>query len=348
VPSAKRRPDDLLARVRRELSRATPVDVYARQRASGGRLGWPRWGRPAGIAAGLTLAAVLAAVAFGRRPPPGPAVLLPTSIVVPSCAAPAAADDSDPDQLGGHPQTPGGTGTRAEQPEPERFVVEVVNTGKTVEVVCAGRAGEPDDDSYRALRHELRSSGGAESPLDPRLVELLHQVAKRTHGSVQVLSAFRPPKTTHDHNYHTRGMAADIRVAGMSTARLRDLARSLGAPGVGYYPTSQFVHVDMRDGHYEWTDTSGPGQNGDDTHSQSASSPGGGVSATPGPGEVAAGAGDAGTESAGSVGSMARAAPPPVDPVLTAAQQAQQAPTDPQGAIGPATARVPPAAGRLE
>jgi hypothetical protein len=165
---------------------------------------------------------------------------------------------------------------------------------------------------------------------------------------VQVLSAFRPPKTTHDHNYHTRGMAADIRVAGMSTARLRDLARSLGAPGVGYYPTSQFVHVDMRDGHYEWTDTSGPGQNGDDTHSQSASSPGGGVSATPGPGEVAAGAGDAGTESAGSVGSMARAAPPPVDPVLTAAQQAQQAPTDPQGAIGPATARVPPAAGRLE
>jgi uncharacterized protein YcbK (DUF882 family) len=233
----------------------------------------------------------------------------------------------------GAPETDQAPAPARGKPEPDHFTVEVVNTGKTVDVVCAGRAGEPDDDSYRALRHELRSSGGAESPLDPRLVELLHQIAKRTGGSVQVLSAFRPPKTTHDHNYHTRGMAADVRVAGMGTAHLRDLARSLGAQGVGYYPTSHFVHVDVREGHYEWTDTSGPGQNNDDNHSESsppASAP------TP---EVAAAASDAGapTDSKGGSGpvlparapnanTLAGAAPATGSPVVTAAQQAQQVP----------------------
>jgi hypothetical protein len=63
-------------------------------------------------------------------------------------------------------------------------------------------------------------------------------------------------------NYHTRGMAADIRVPGLSTAELRDLARSLGATGVGYYPTVQFVHVDVRPVPYFWTDTSGHTERG--------------------------------------------------------------------------------------
>jgi hypothetical protein len=59
-------------------------------------------------------------------------------------------------------------------------------------------------------------------------------------------------------------MAADIRVPGVETADLRDLARSLGATGVGYYPTVQFVHVDVRGTPYFWTDTSG---HGDHSHS---------------------------------------------------------------------------------
>jgi hypothetical protein len=54
-------------------------------------------------------------------------------------------------------------------------------------------------------------------------------------------------------------MAADIRVPGLSTAELRDLARAVGATGVGYYPTVQFVHVDVRPVPYFWTDTSGHG-----------------------------------------------------------------------------------------
>jgi uncharacterized protein YcbK (DUF882 family) len=141
---------------------------------------------------------------------------------------------------------------------PEHFTVEISNTGKTIEVLLSGPAGEPDDESYRSLRHELRCQRtGAENPIDPRMIELLHQISVRTASRIQIVSAFRAPLFPRDLNYHVRGMAADIRVPGLSTIELRDLARSLGATGVGYYPTVQFVHVDVREVPYFWTDTSG-------------------------------------------------------------------------------------------
>jgi uncharacterized protein YcbK (DUF882 family) len=152
-------------------------------------------------------------------------------------------------------------------PEKEHFTVEISNTGKVIEVHLGGAAGEPDVESYRALRHELRCQrSGAESPIDPRLIEILHQISLSTGQRIQVVSAFRGPTKPGDFNYHTRGMAADIRVPGVETADLRDLAKSLGATGVGYYPTVQFVHVDVRSIPYFWTDTSG---HGDHSHSES-------------------------------------------------------------------------------
>jgi hypothetical protein len=57
-------------------------------------------------------------------------------------------------------------------------------------------------------------------------------------------------------------MAVDIRVPGLTTEEVRDLARRLGATGVGYYPTVQFVHVDVRPVPYFWTDSSGHNESG--------------------------------------------------------------------------------------
>jgi uncharacterized protein YcbK (DUF882 family) len=146
-------------------------------------------------------------------------------------------------------------------PEKEHFTVEIFNTGKIVEVHLGGPGGEPDQESYRALRHELRCQrSGAESPIDPRLIEILHQIALSTGQRIQIVSAFRGLGRSGDFNYHTKGMAADIKVPGVTTEDLRDLAKSLGATGVGYYPTVQFVHVDVRGTPYFWTDTSGHGE----------------------------------------------------------------------------------------
>ncbi len=280
-----RNPDELLLRVRRELARAPRIPertllfagdprkpvrrISARQTLS--KLGlaagagcvaallFSVWrGRPADargesvslVSSGRSLAAppiamALAATADERSPATPPAVTSPS----PAPSEPPVSHDA------------------SAAPPPEHFTVEVVNTRKVVEVVLSGPASEPSEESYRALRHELRSTTtGAENPIDPRLIELLHAIAKRTGGTVQVLSAFRAPKSLRDSNYHTRGMAADVRVPGLSAAGVRDLARSLGAHGVGYYPTSAFVHVDVREEPFFWTDTSGPGQSQEDQH----------------------------------------------------------------------------------
>ena len=56
------------------------------------------------------------------------------------------------------------------------------------------------------------------------------------------------PRTTvgvAKHSQHMLGEAIDIRMPGVSTARLRDAALTLHRGGVGYYPQSQFVHVDL-------------------------------------------------------------------------------------------------------
>ena len=151
-------------------------------------------------------------------------------------------------------------------PEKEHFTVEIFNTGKVIQVHLGGPGNEPDEESYRALRHELRCQrSGAESPIDPRLIEILHQIALSTGQRIQVVSAFRGLGRSGDFNYHTKGMAADIKVPGVTTEDLRDLAKSLGATGVGYYPTVQFVHVDVRGTPYFWTDSSGHGEHSHST-----------------------------------------------------------------------------------
>jgi len=47
------------------------------------------------------------------------------------------------------------------------------------------------------------------------------------------------------HSLHMQAMAIDIRVYGVSTATLRDVALTLHRGGVGYYAASNFVHVDV-------------------------------------------------------------------------------------------------------
>jgi uncharacterized protein YcbK (DUF882 family) len=43
---------------------------------------------------------------------------------------------------------------------------------------------------------------------------------------------------------HMEGRAMDVRLQGVETRKLRQAALGLQAGGVGYYPDSDFVHVD--------------------------------------------------------------------------------------------------------
>ncbi len=96
-------------------------------------------------------------------------------------------------------------------------------------------------------------------PIDPALLDLLHQL-HRTLGTDQpfhIISGYRAPETNAmlrsrggadsgvaSGSLHTVGKAVDIRIPGVALDDLRAAARSLKLGGVGFYPQSNFVHVD--------------------------------------------------------------------------------------------------------
>jgi uncharacterized protein YcbK (DUF882 family) len=92
--------------------------------------------------------------------------------------------------------------------------------------------------------------------IDPGLLDLLYRLAGSTgtSKSFEVISGYRSPATNamlRQHSegvasgsLHMQGMAIDIRLADVPLAKLRKAALAAGRGGVGYYPASQFVHVD--------------------------------------------------------------------------------------------------------
>jgi uncharacterized protein YcbK (DUF882 family) len=137
-----------------------------------------------------------------------------------------------------------------------RFAVQSVNNGEEMEVKVNLATNELDADSYRRLRHLMRClHTGAESPVDPRLIDLLYRITQRTRQKILLVSGFRAPMySLAKLSYHTRGMAADIRIPGMTPLMARDLAESMGVHGLGYYPVSGFIHVDVREDRIRWID----------------------------------------------------------------------------------------------
>lgn len=94
-------------------------------------------------------------------------------------------------------------------------------------------------------------------PIEPKLLDLLALLRTRleTVEPLSVISGYRSPKTNaalHEassgvasNSLHMQGMAIDIRVPGRALAAVRTAALDMRVGGVGYYPKSNFVHVDV-------------------------------------------------------------------------------------------------------
>ena len=92
--------------------------------------------------------------------------------------------------------------------------------------------------------------------MDPELLLLLDKVSGRFGGTevLHVISGYRSPESNAKlaaasggvakHSMHLEGKAIDIRMPGKDLAAVHKAALSLKAGGVGYYPSSQFVHMD--------------------------------------------------------------------------------------------------------
>lgn len=112
-------------------------------------------------------------------------------------------------------------------------------------------------DALAAVNHLLRDfRTGDVHVIDPGLLDLLHGVSQLTGAArpFQVISGYRSPMTNEMLRHrsegvaagslHLQGMAIDIRLADVRLSALRAAALELHSGGVGYYPASDFVHVD--------------------------------------------------------------------------------------------------------
>lgn len=109
-------------------------------------------------------------------------------------------------------------------------------------------------DEINGLLRDFRS--GEVHPIDTGLLDILFDLQTRTGGDVyEIISGYRSPATNAmlrqkgsggvaKRSYHMRGMAMDVRLRGVDTAQLRKAALAMKAGGVGYYPKSDFVHLD--------------------------------------------------------------------------------------------------------
>lgn len=109
------------------------------------------------------------------------------------------------------------------------------------------------------VSHLLRSADGSEHPIDPRLLDVAYRLQQHFGaGELRFLSGYRTPKRLGSN--HGYGRAIDLVVAGATDEEVATYARTVGFVGVGIYPTSGFVHLDVRDRSYFWVDRSGPGK----------------------------------------------------------------------------------------
>lgn len=120
--------------------------------------------------------------------------------------------------------------------------------------------GEYNPDALQQLNHILRDFRANEvKAIDPHLFDLLHELSGvlESDSPFHIISGYRSPHTNDllrarggattgvaSKSLHMVGKAIDIRVPGVKLDHLRGAARSLKLGGVGYYPSSNFVHVD--------------------------------------------------------------------------------------------------------
>ncbi len=130
------------------------------------------------------------------------------------------------------------------------------HTGERLAVEYCDQTGYVPD-ALEAVNHLLRDfRTGDLHEIDPNLLDLLHRVQNVTGSTrpYQVISGYRSPATNQmlrqhsdgvaSGSLHTVGKAIDIRLSDVPLAKLRDTGFELRGGGVGYYPASDFVHLD--------------------------------------------------------------------------------------------------------
>ncbi len=150
------------------------------------------------------------------------------------------------------------TSTPVTRPREYRLRLYHTHTGERIDIVYR-RGGKYLPDALAQLDHFLRDHRTGEvhhySPgVFDLLVDLTAQVG-HPGAEYQIICGYRTPWSNNylrshstgvaEHSLHMQAEAIDVRLPGTTTEELRKAALSLHRGGVGYYPRSEFVHVDV-------------------------------------------------------------------------------------------------------
>lgn len=140
---------------------------------------------------------------------------------------------------------------------PRRLALLNLHTGEALKATF-WEAGAYVPDALAAIDKVLRDHRtGDVHPIAPALLDLLALLGQKVSaaGAVQVISGYRSPHSNAalrkasagvaSRSLHMDGKAMDIRIPGVPLPGLRDAAWALQGGGVGYYPGSDFVHIDV-------------------------------------------------------------------------------------------------------
>lgn len=118
--------------------------------------------------------------------------------------------------------------------------------------------GHYDPAVLKQLNHFLRDwRNNDEIDMDPRLFDAIWEAYRGAGATdrIQIYSAYRSPETNAmlrrrskavaEHSQHMLGKAMDTTMPGFPMHRIREVAMQLQHGGVGWYPSANFVHIDV-------------------------------------------------------------------------------------------------------
>jgi len=146
---------------------------------------------------------------------------------------------------------------RARSAERRTLAFAHTHTGEQLTTVYFD-GGEYQSSELARVNYLLRDfRNGEVHPISTDVLDILYELQTRISSDVlpfEVISGYRSPQTNAElrrhshgvaeHSMHVQGRAIDVRLPGVATSRLHELALDLGRGGVGYYKASDFVHVD--------------------------------------------------------------------------------------------------------
>jgi uncharacterized protein YcbK (DUF882 family) len=132
------------------------------------------------------------------------------------------------------------------------------NTGERLKATTYWAEGKYIPQALAEINYALRDDRSGEVyPIEPKVLDLVHQIGRKLDTSChfEMYSGYRSPKTNSmlrklnsevaAHSLHMEGEAVDITLPGRTLKQLHQVALSMKAGGVGYYPDADFLHVDV-------------------------------------------------------------------------------------------------------